>query len=168
MLPSSCLDGSVTPVGPGQNPQYTGAVQRREAVGCSQGLKMSPQKTTECERMSGRQYTRSHRSNAGVARKSDLYERLEGVPRCRIGLQWNIITSSQSTGNGPSLCGMLSRDQSLRSDTCNLLGTSGNFIDSPRAVIDSSSTPCQSVLRSSNQSATGENPARESTGKPEF
>ena len=26
MLPSSCLDGSVTPVGPGQNPQYTGAV----------------------------------------------------------------------------------------------------------------------------------------------
>ena len=47
MLPSSCLDGSVTPVGPGQNPQYTGAVQRREAVGCSQGLKMSPQKTTD-------------------------------------------------------------------------------------------------------------------------
>ena len=44
MLPSSCLDGSVTPVGPGQNPQDTGAVQRREAVGCSQGLKMSPQK----------------------------------------------------------------------------------------------------------------------------
>ena len=31
-------------MGPGQNPQYTGAVQRREAVGCSQGLKMSPQK----------------------------------------------------------------------------------------------------------------------------
>ena len=26
MLPSSCLDGSVTPVGPGQNSQYTGAV----------------------------------------------------------------------------------------------------------------------------------------------
>ena len=26
MLPSSCLDGSVTPVGPGQNPQYIGAV----------------------------------------------------------------------------------------------------------------------------------------------
>ena len=30
-------------MGPGQNPQYTGAVQRREAVGCSQGLKISPQ-----------------------------------------------------------------------------------------------------------------------------
>ena len=27
MLPSSCLDWSVTPVGPGQNPQYTGAVK---------------------------------------------------------------------------------------------------------------------------------------------
>ena len=36
-------------MGPGQNPQYTGAVQRREAVGCSQGLKMSPQKTTETQ-----------------------------------------------------------------------------------------------------------------------
>ena len=44
MLPSSCLDGSITPVGPGQNPQYTGAVQRREAVGCSQGLKNEPTK----------------------------------------------------------------------------------------------------------------------------
>ena len=46
MLPSSCLDGSVTPVGPGQNPQYTGAVQRREAVGCPQGLRMSPQNSS--------------------------------------------------------------------------------------------------------------------------
>ena len=35
-------------MGPGQNPQYTGAVQRREAVGCSQGLKMSPQKQHQC------------------------------------------------------------------------------------------------------------------------
>ena len=50
MLPSSCLDGSVTPVGPGQNPQYTGAVQRREAVGCPQGLKMSPQNSMVAER----------------------------------------------------------------------------------------------------------------------
>ena len=44
MLPSSCLDGSVTPVGPGQNPQYTGPVQRREAVGCSQGTQDEPTK----------------------------------------------------------------------------------------------------------------------------
>ena len=41
----------------------------------------------------------------------------------------------------PSLGGMLSRDPSLRHDTWNLLGTSGNVFDSPRAVIDSSSTP---------------------------
>ena len=38
----------------------------------------------------------------------------------------------------PSLCGMLSRDQSLRSGTWNLLGTSGNVFGNPRAVIDSS------------------------------
>ena len=31
-LSSSCLDGSVTPVGPGQNPQYTGAP--KEGGGC--------------------------------------------------------------------------------------------------------------------------------------
>ena len=40
-----------------------------------------------------------------------------------------------------SSCGMLERDQSLRSDTWNLLGTSGNVFGSQRAVIDSPSTP---------------------------
>ena len=66
----------------------------------------------------------------------------------------------------PSLGGMLSRDPSLRHDTWFLLDTSGNVFDSPRAVIDSSSTLYQGMLHSLNQSATGENPARESTGKP--
>ena len=41
----------------------------------------------------------------------------------------------------PSLRCMLSRDQSLRPDTWNLLGTSGNVFDSPLAPIVSSSTP---------------------------
>ena len=36
MLPSSCLDGSVTRVGPGQYPQYTRPWFAREAVGSSQ------------------------------------------------------------------------------------------------------------------------------------
>ena len=44
--------------------------------------------------------------------------------------------------------GMLRRDQSLRSDTWKLLGTSGNVFDSPRAVINSSSTPYQGILHS--------------------
>ena len=66
MLPSSCLDGSVTPVGPGQNPQYTGAVQRREAVGCSQGLKMSPQNNKVSKRM-----TRLLRHDPTVLREED-------------------------------------------------------------------------------------------------
>ena len=35
-FPSSCLDGCVTRVGPGQNPQFTRASLAREAVGCSQ------------------------------------------------------------------------------------------------------------------------------------
>ena len=61
----------------------------------------------------------------------------------------------------PSLSGMLSRDQILRLDTWNLLGTSGNVFHSPRAVIDSSSTPYQGMLHSWNQNATGGNPVRE-------
>ena len=35
-FPSSCLDGGVTRVGPGRNPQNTRAWLAREAVGCSQ------------------------------------------------------------------------------------------------------------------------------------
>ena len=35
MLPSSCLDGSITRVGPGQHPQYTRALFGGEAVGGS-------------------------------------------------------------------------------------------------------------------------------------
>ena len=46
MLPSSCLDGSITPVGPGQNPQYTGAVQRREGCGLLTRTQDEPTKTT--------------------------------------------------------------------------------------------------------------------------
>ena len=66
----------------------------------------------------------------------------------------------------PSPCGMPSRDQSLRSDTWNVLGTPGNVFGSPRAVIDWSSTPDQGMLHSWNQSATGGNPVRDRTGKP--
>ena len=61
---------------------------------------------------------------------------------------------------------MLSRDKSLQLDTWNLLGTSGNVFDSPLTPIDSSSTPYQGMLHSWNQSATGGNPVRDSTGKP--
>ena len=61
----------------------------------------------------------------------------------------------------PSLSGMLSRDTSLRHDTWTLLGTLQIVFDSPRAVIDSSSTLFQGMLHSLNQSATGENPVRE-------
>ena len=65
----------------------------------------------------------------------------------------------------PSLCGMLTRDQSLRSDTCKLLGTSGNVSGSPRAV---SRLVINSLSRNAslwNQSATDENPVRDGTGK---
>ena len=66
----------------------------------------------------------------------------------------------------PSLGGMLSRDPSLRPDAWNLSCSSGNVFDSPRAVIDSSSTPYQGMRHSWNQSATGGNPVRQRTGKP--
>ena len=60
---------------------------------------------------------------------------------------------------------MLSRDQSLRSGTCNLSGTQANFFGTPRAVIDSSQIPYQGILHSLNQSATGGNSVQKSTGK---
>ena len=57
--------------------------------------------------------------------------------------------------------GMLSRHQTPRSGTWNLLGTSGNVSDSPRA-----STPHQGMLHAWNQSAKGGNTVRDRTGKP--
>ena len=64
----------------------------------------------------------------------------------------------------PSTRSMLSRDQSLRSDTWNLSGTQANVFGHPRAVIDSSQTLSQGVLHSTNQSATGVNPCRRVQG----
>ena len=61
---------------------------------------------------------------------------------------------------------MSSRDQTLRLGTWNLSGTQGNVFGNPRAVLDSSQTPCQRILHSWNQSATGENSVRDSTGRP--
>ena len=54
----------------------------------------------------------------------------------------------------PSLCGMLSRDRSLRPETWNLLGTSGNAFGQSTCS-NSSSTPYQGMLHSWSQSATG-------------
>ena len=79
--------------------------------------------------------------------------RLKGVPRFRITLQWKIFPRPQPTVV-PSPRGMPSRDQSLRPDTWNLLGTSGNVFDNPPAPIDSASTPHTGMLHSWNQSAT--------------
>ena len=46
MLPSSCLDGSITRVGPGQHPQYTRALYGGKAVGGSS------QQLSTCSKMS--------------------------------------------------------------------------------------------------------------------
>ena len=66
----------------------------------------------------------------------------------------------------PSPRGVLSRDQSLRPDTWNLLGTSGNVFDSPLAPIDSVSTPFRGMLHSWNLNATDGDLVRPSTGRP--
>ena len=66
----------------------------------------------------------------------------------------------------PSPRGVLTRDQSLRLDTWNMLGTSGNVFGSPLAPIDSSSTPHGGVLHSWNLNATDGDPVRPSTERP--
>ena len=65
----------------------------------------------------------------------------------------------------PSPCGMLNRDQSLRLDAWNLLGTSGNVFGSPLVPIDSSSTLYRGRLHSWNLNATDGNLVRDSTGR---
>ena len=60
-LSSSCLDGSVTPVGPGQNPQYTGAP--KEGGGC--GLL---DKSTTTSPMAQPQYSKKQCINVNKTR----------------------------------------------------------------------------------------------------
>ena len=68
-------------------------------------------------------------------------------------MMWNqlavFISLSQSTGNCSK--SRWSRDPSLQPDTWNLIGTSENVFDNPRAVIDSSSTTYQGMLHTLNQ-----------------
>ena len=52
----------------------------------------------------------------------------------------------------PSPRSMLSRDQSLRSDTWNFSGPQGNVFGNPRHMLDSSQMPYQGILHSTNQS----------------
>ena len=87
---------------------------------------------------------------------------------CRIEwTSWTILGNSK-TSNQPAVERFPTfpvNRQLLRPETWNLLGTSGNVFDSPRAVTNSSSTPYQGMLHSWNQCATSGNPVRDSTGK---
>ena len=66
----------------------------------------------------------------------------------------------------PSLGGMLSRDRSLQPETWNLSGTQGTVLGNPRSMFDSSQTPYQGILHSTNPGATGGIPVQRSTGRP--
>ena len=54
----------------------------------------------------------------------------------------------------PSSRSMLSCDRNMPVDAWNLSETQGNVVGNPRAVIDSSQTPYQGILHSTNPSAT--------------
>ena len=64
----------------------------------------------------------------------------------------------------PSPRSLLSRDQSLRSDSWKLSGTQVNVFGNPRSMFFSSQTPCQGILHSLNQTATCGNHVQKSTG----
>ena len=64
----------------------------------------------------------------------------------------------------PSPRSMLSRDRSMPFDTWNLSETQGNVFGNPRPMFVSSETPCQGILHSTNQSATGAIPVQEVQG----
>ena len=78
----------------------------------------------------------------------------------------NYLTFPVSCSRSPSPRSMLSRDQSLRSDTWNLSETQWSVFGNPRAVTGSSQIPHQGILHSTNQSATGGIPVQRSTGRP--
>ena len=65
----------------------------------------------------------------------------------------------------PSPRSMLSHKRSMPPDTWNLSGTQGNVCDNPRSMFDSSQTPCQGILHSTNPSATGAIPVQVTTGR---
>ena len=116
------------------------------------------------ERKSG-YFKRAHIENTGVARWSELYERFQRTPRCRISLQWKSHDPSQPAVV-PSPRGMARRDRSLRPDTRNSPGTSGNVFDNLPAPIDSASTPYRGMIHPWNPNATFGDPKRLSTERP--
>ena len=83
-----------------------------------------------------------------------MLERLRRISISRIESQCTIFTRSQSTGRF-SKSAFHAEPQSLRSDTWNLFGSQENVFVSPRSMFESSQTPHQGILHSTNQSATG-------------
>ena len=81
----------------------------------------------------------------------DDSQEFQDVPSICTGKLSHVRSQSEIV---PSLCGMLSRDQSLRLESWNLLGTSGNVFGQSTCS-NSSSTPYQRMLHSWSQSATG-------------
>ena len=76
----------------------------------------------------------------------------------------NYFGDSRECQDIESICrSLLSRDQSLRSETWNVSGTQGNFLGNRRAVIVSLQIPYQEILHSTNPSATGGNTVQKST-----
>ena len=59
----------------------------------------------------------------------------------------------------------MSRDRSMPLDAWNLSGTQGNVFGKPRSMFDSSKTPDQGILHSTNPSATGVIPVQVTTGR---
>ena len=55
---------------------------------------------------------------------------------------------------------MLSRDRRMSFDTWTLPETEGNVFGNPPPMVDSSHTPYQGILHSTNQSATGASPVQ--------
>ena len=111
-------------------------------------------------------YTRTHFTNTGVARSSDLVNDSREFQDVESICSGKLSHVRNQPAIVPSLCGMLSHDQSLRPDTWNLLGTSGNVFDCPLGPIDSSSTYCRSMLQSWNLNGADGIPVRSSTGRP--
>ena len=112
--------------------------------------------------------TKAHFTETRVARDGEFFFEWfwRIFSRCRVDLQWKIISRSQSAGSRCKPSIFVEPRPSLQPDTWNLSEALGNVFGNPRPMFVSAQTLYQGILHSTNPSATGSIPVQVSAGRP--
>ena len=100
-------------------------------------------------------------------KRDELYKRFLDVPRCRVSLQWKIISRSPVSRQSFQVLDPCS----AATKACNLIHGicrwhRETFFGNPRAMLDSSQIPYPGNLHSTNHDGTGGIPVQRSRGRP--